>query len=425
MGLWNKLFQRESNVAEPDGRGPNERDEAGRTPLHDAASQGDLKQIKSLLGRGAHPLYEDLRGVKPLDLAEKGSPEAAAMIEGMGPFLHVATDRGNVAEVRALLKNGAPVDYRDLDGNTPLIKAVGHGDEALVQTLLDQAQPRLEARNYHGETAILTAAVHNHSDIAKALLAKSHGEDVNITDELGRTSLIEAVRENNVEVTRALLEAGADPNVKNLAGESATHVAARSRNPNLIDELVNHGADLYLRNDQGLTPREIAQAQGFPSVERLIEDYELRAFLGVEGRRDQQPKVRVTERELGQALAADLRPFVEQDLEGRKLEVSDHPEGRFHVGRTSDGELVTLHQSQDGLWQFSVSSGQTRIEGNTIDYLEQVRGMARHDAVWELNEANDSHDRMIKRDHVHGLPGQSELRMPGTAPNPPEPEISL
>lgn len=429
MGLLDRLFKRGQEPSEfSEVRAPNERDDLGRTPLHEAAIAGDADRIKNLLSLGAHPLYQDNQGRTPLEFAGKGTEAEKAMQQSMGPFLHSAADMGNLLEVRALLKNGAPVNFRDEDGNTALHKAAGLGDERMVDTILRYARdPGLQAKNYEGQTAILMATTYSHSDVAKRLIERAGVDDIDAMDQKGRTALIQAVRENNVEVARSLLEMGANPNLKNDQGDTALHAAARIDNPEMVDQLVKHGADLYVRNDRNMTPREIAVVQGFESVAKVFEDYELRAFVGIEGDRSNPiPTVKVPERDLLHAMGVDLRPIVQRDLlDGVKLETHELPEGRFYTGRTLDNELVTLHQGQDGHWKFSVSDGQKRVAGNAVDYMEQVRGMARHEAVYELMAEDLGADKAIKREHALGLPGVPELRMPGTPANPAEPEISL
>ena len=64
------------------GADPNIKDEAGRTPLYWAASEGHVDVVKLLLVYGADPTVEDKDGKTPLDLARaEGSSEVVSVIE--------------------------------------------------------------------------------------------------------------------------------------------------------------------------------------------------------------------------------------------------------------------------------------------------------------------------------------------------------
>ena len=78
-------------------------DQAGRTPLHYAAGDGDVARVMELLASEMDAGAADDNGWTPL---------------------HFAAQKNAEEVVRLLLKAGAAVDPRDAHGNTPLFRAV-------------------------------------------------------------------------------------------------------------------------------------------------------------------------------------------------------------------------------------------------------------------------------------------------------------
>jgi ankyrin repeat protein len=103
--------------------------------------------------------------------------------------LHLAADDGNITEVKQLLKDGADVDIRSSNNETPLHFAAYRG----------------------------------HLEIAKVLV--SHGADINAVEESNFSPLHDAVEEGHVEITDFLLTQGADINIKNNNNRTAMHIA--------------------------------------------------------------------------------------------------------------------------------------------------------------------------------------------------------
>lgn len=99
---------------------------AGETPLMMAALRADLDAMKALIARGALV-------VRP----------------GWSP-LHYAASSPSVAPVRFLLEQGATVDARAPNGNTPLMLAARFGHEDSVKLLLERGADRTlrNDRNY-------------------------------------------------------------------------------------------------------------------------------------------------------------------------------------------------------------------------------------------------------------------------------------
>ena len=78
-----------------------------------------------------------------------------------------AVEEGNMPSARAALDSGEPVDIRDLDGNTPLIRAAFLGNLDLIQVFLERGAD-VNASNDIGWTALHFTAQEDRHAAAKA-----------------------------------------------------------------------------------------------------------------------------------------------------------------------------------------------------------------------------------------------------------------
>ena len=82
--------------------------------------------------------------------------------------LDVASGRGNMEEIAALVEAGAEINAPGELGNTPLHEAVGQGHIKAVQFLLDHGADR-NAKNEFGNTPLDTAKLAERDDIVRLL----------------------------------------------------------------------------------------------------------------------------------------------------------------------------------------------------------------------------------------------------------------
>lgn len=119
----------------------------GRTALHYAADEGDVRLVEQLLGAGADPNAQDKNGWTPL---------------------HFAAQANAAGAVSALLRAGATTEARDTFGNTPLWRAVfssrGRGD---VIHLLRSAGADPLAQNNRGIPPVGLARNIGNFDVAQ------------------------------------------------------------------------------------------------------------------------------------------------------------------------------------------------------------------------------------------------------------------
>lgn len=197
----------------------------------------------------------------------------------------------NADVVRALLSAGTPLNGRNLAEKTALVQAAQQGDVAMLRSLLDAGAAmdanslseavvaaagsgnvealgvllsvggNIKSRDELSRTVLMAAATSGSPAMVEEVL-KFH-PDLNAVDTEGHTTLMQvatndfykATREDVLEVTRLLLQAGADLNVRDQQGNTALILSAMF-NSDLILPLLQAGADVNARNNQGKTAFE-------------------------------------------------------------------------------------------------------------------------------------------------------------------------
>ena len=110
-------------------------------------------------------------------------------------------------KVRARLAEGAEIDLADEDGDTALMFACSHGDEACASLLLEKcAEIDLAAKD--GCTALILACFRGHEACARLLLEK--GAKIDLADEDGDTARTLATRHGHAHIV-SLLDAASAP----------------------------------------------------------------------------------------------------------------------------------------------------------------------------------------------------------------------
>jgi uncharacterized protein len=137
--------------------------------------------------------------------------------------LLMAVEYDEIDNIRKALDGGEPVDIRDLDGNTPLLRAATLGNERLTKLFLERGAD-VNAANDIGYTALHFTSQEDHLGVAKLLLA-APGVDVDARDGNGNTPLSGAVFKSSAKMIELLLKAGANPKDKNDHGVSPASLA--------------------------------------------------------------------------------------------------------------------------------------------------------------------------------------------------------
>jgi ankyrin repeat protein len=170
-----------------------------RQQLLAAVKANDTKQLQSLLHSGASAAITNDRG---------------------DPLLHIACERAAAVDcVQVLLASGADI----------------------------------EARGYHGRTALHTAAIWNAEAALNMLLAK--GASAHAADEVKQTPLYYA---KTSSIIAELVRCGADIEARNTSGETPLHSVCGLNKVVAVNALIKAGAQLDTVNNTGDTALHVA-----------------------------------------------------------------------------------------------------------------------------------------------------------------------
>jgi ankyrin repeat protein len=205
--------------------------------------------------------------------------------------LHWAAHNHDVGAVKRLLSEGADPNLANRFGYTPLHEAAIARNAEMLELMLD-AGGDANATFGEGETVLMTAARAGDADSVHALLA--HGGLPDTTEKWhGQTALMWAAIDDHADVVRLLIDAGAEvdrastkhdwvkisysegnvPKTRDLGGLTALQFAARHGSLAAVEALLDAGADASLVEPQyQLTPLQLAIVNGhWTLAKRLIE----------------------------------------------------------------------------------------------------------------------------------------------------------
>jgi len=165
--------------------------------------------------------------------------------------LMLAAKNGEAKAVQVLLALGADPDLKKRDGNTALMLAAIYGHTDIVLALIT-----INAKDKDGQTALMLAAKYGHKDTALALIER--GADINAKDEVGQTALMLAAENGKAEVVQALLASGADVDAKDNHGHTALMLVARYGQKDTALALIEKGADVNAKDKDGQTALMLA-----------------------------------------------------------------------------------------------------------------------------------------------------------------------
>ena len=124
------------------------------------------------------------------------------------PALHQLCYDGKLDEVRAALARGGDVNDKDSNGQTALMWAVCYSYNSIVRLLLEQPAVKVNEKSIDGATALhcAVAVAGNNPEGARMLLLHPGFNSPNLTNILGETALMWAVKYRKKEVLLELVK---------------------------------------------------------------------------------------------------------------------------------------------------------------------------------------------------------------------------
>lgn len=179
--------------------------------------------------------------------------------------------QGDVASAKKVMeKKDFKINKADADGLTPLMNAALSGDLSLVKLVLKK-KPDLEFKNTEGDTALAVALTNDQIEISKELIRAGAKVDVSVAGESNDTLLIQAAK-NNLEITKLILAKDkAALNKTNTDGETPLMQAIRYGNNEAAKFLIQNGADKAVKNKTGETALDIAKNSANPEAEKFLK----------------------------------------------------------------------------------------------------------------------------------------------------------
>jgi TIR domain/Ankyrin repeats (3 copies)/Ankyrin repeats (many copies)/Ankyrin repeat len=197
-----------------------------------------------------------------------GSPGAAPAFINVNNELLSAASSGDTAAAARLLGQGAGVDTKNNQGDTPLMLATKSGKIDTVKLLIEKGA-NLEAKNNVGETALIAACTAGHADIAQLLVEKGAATDAR--DEGGATPLMYAGLGGNVAIIDLLLAKGANINAADDKGETPLMYAASAGSVDAVNLMLRKNANAAAKDHNGQTALGYATQWNRPEVVQLLE----------------------------------------------------------------------------------------------------------------------------------------------------------
>ncbi|HRI77149.1 MAG TPA: ankyrin repeat domain-containing protein [Alphaproteobacteria bacterium] len=288
--------------------------------LFTALKRGDEKTALRLIADGAPFLQENADGDTAWHIAARAGLHGALRLmaqmdagalnstAAQGSAISEAAARGDVKTIEALLDIGASPDTPDVNGKTPMMRALEQQEYRALEYLARMGAHIATADMGHKNILHLAAEM---NDTAALRILLPAGGALNLQTRMESaakmTPLMAAVRAGAEEAVRILLHAGANPNIPDAqnmtplhaaaerndagmiytlvceghadidrtanAGYSALHTAVIHKSAEAMRALCELGADAHLKDDEKRTPLNIAGWGGFlAGVKYLMED---------------------------------------------------------------------------------------------------------------------------------------------------------
>lgn len=194
----------------------------------------------------------------------------------MNELLFTAAANGNCEQLRQLLANGANINARDKGKRTPILVAAQHKQYAAIRLLAEQGAD-INAQDNKSFNPFIYGCIHN--DISLVKLMVELGCDLTRLTRFGGNGLTPAAEKGYEEIVRFLLEnTDINVNLTNHLGWTALIEAiilndGKEKMQRIIRLLLENDADPTMTDEWGVSPLELAQRKGYQEIANIIKEY--------------------------------------------------------------------------------------------------------------------------------------------------------
>lgn len=249
--------------------------------LFEACKKGDLESVRMHLRKKKSAIHEVSRisGFAALHIATKheqvelvrhlitnGASVNMPSEHERKTALHLAVESKNCNLIRLLLNSGACMLVKDIQGESPLHMAIRISQVPALKIMFKfRAEP-------YGVDALFNAIKQDELNKVRTLLEsgldpnKHFGKD-------GSTFLFEATMHGNIEIMNLLIQAGAKVNMKTKSGFFPLVVASEFGHLDACKLLISEGADVNLCTEPvGTTALTMACEKGHLDIVKVLVD---------------------------------------------------------------------------------------------------------------------------------------------------------
>lgn len=182
--------------------------------------------------------------------------------------------KGDVAQIKKLVANGADINTRDSYGRTPVMVTAHLKDHKIALALI-KLGANLNLLEHDVYDVLTISGVID--DMKMVELAIKHGASAKlITSPYDGTALIAAAHLGYDGVVRALIKAGAPlDHINNIAWtapiESIVLGNGGKRHQACLKALIDAGADVNISDGNGTRPLPLARAHGYTEMVKMLE----------------------------------------------------------------------------------------------------------------------------------------------------------